>query len=149
MTDSHRAEPDDRNPAALVLRPIGRVESPLLERADAPKQGDEGSPTAFLVFDADVSAGLCDLAVGSDALVLTWFDRASRDVLLVHPRGDRARPATGVFSTRSPDRPNPIGLHRVTITAIDGLRVQVQNLEALNGTPILDVKPILGDPHER
>jgi tRNA-Thr(GGU) m(6)t(6)A37 methyltransferase TsaA len=152
MSDSHRAkpnEPDDRNPTALVLRPIGRVESPLLERADAPKQGDEGSPVAFLVFDAEVRAGLCDLAVGSDALVLTWFDRASREVLLVHPRGDRARPATGVFSTRSPDRPNPIGLHRVTIIAIDGLRVQVRNLEALNGTPILDVKPILGDPHER
>lgn len=152
MTEAPQAEPGEtivRDPAPLLLRPIGRVESPLLERADAPKQGDEGAPTAFLVFDDEVSAGLCDLAVGSDALVLTWFDRASREVLLVHPRGDRARPATGVFSTRSPDRPNPIGLHRVTITAIDGVRVQVQNLEALNGTPILDVKPILGDPSER
>jgi len=134
---------------ALLLRPIGRVESPLLERADAPRQGDEGSPAAFLIFDEAMRAGIRDLAVGSDALVLTWFDRASREVLLVHPRGDRARPATGVFSTRSPDRPNPIGLHRVTIIAIDGLRVQVQNLEALNGTPILDLKPILGEFSER
>jgi len=149
MTNAPQAETVAHDAAPLLLRPIGRVESPLLERADAPKQGDEGSPAAFLVFDDEVSAGLRDLTVGSDALVLTWFDRASREVLLVHPRGDRARPATGVFSTRSPDRPNPIGLHRVTITAIDGLRVQVQNLEALHGTPILDLKPILGDPSER
>jgi tRNA-Thr(GGU) m(6)t(6)A37 methyltransferase TsaA len=151
MTDAPRAKPAATvaNDPALLLRPIGRVESPLLERADAPKQGDEGSPAAFLLFDDDLRAGIRDLTVGSDVLVLTWFDRADREVLLVHPRGDRARPATGVFSTRSPDRPNPIGLHRVTITAIDGPRVGVQHLEALNGTPILDVKPILGDLSER
>jgi len=131
------------------LRPIGRVESPLTDRAAAPKQGDEGAPDAWLVFDAAVAEGLQDLAVGTDVLLLTWLDRASRDVLMVRPRGDRARPETGVFTTRSPDRPNPIGLHRVTILVIDGLRVQVRNLEALDGTPIVDVKPVLGGVSER
>jgi tRNA-Thr(GGU) m(6)t(6)A37 methyltransferase TsaA len=135
--------------AASVLRAIGRVESPLLDPEVAPRQGDEGAPDAWLVFDPAVREGLRDLAVGEEVLLLTWLDRARRDVLAVHPRGDRSRPLTGVFSTRSPDRPNPIGLHRVEILAIDGLRVQVRNLEALNGTPVLDVKPVLGASHER
>ena len=132
-----------------VLAPIGWVESSLTDAATAPKQGDEGSPDAYLVFDPSVADGLCDLQVGEDVIVLTWLDRASRDVLAVHPRGDRARPVTGVFSTRSPSRPNPIGLHRVTILAIDGTRMLVRNLEALNATPILDVKPVLDDGTER
>lgn len=132
-----------------VLRPIGRVESPLKRREDAPKQGDEGAPEAWLVFEEAVAEGLRDLEAETELLVLTWFDRASRDTLTVHPRGARSRPATGVFSTRSPDRPNPIGLHRVTIVAIDGLRVRVRDLEALDGTPILDVKPTLGPISER
>jgi len=127
------------------LQPIGRVESPLVDRAAAPKQGDEGSPDAWLVFEPDVLDGIRDLQVGSDVIVLTWLDRGQRDTLVVHPRGDLTRPPTGVFSTRSPDRPNPIGLHRVTILAIDGLRVQVRDLEALDGTPIVDVKPVLDD----
>jgi tRNA-Thr(GGU) m(6)t(6)A37 methyltransferase TsaA len=135
--------------AALLLQPIGRVESPLVDRAQAPLQGDEGAPDAWLVLDDAVRAGLRDLAAGSDALVLTWLDRARRDVLVVHPRGDPARPATGVFNTRSPDRPNPIGLHRVTVLAVDGTRVQVRNLEALDGTPVLDVKPVLDAIDER
>lgn len=132
-----------------VVRPIGRVESPLTDRDAAPKQGDEGAPEAWLVFEPDVRPGLRDLRSGTDVLVLTWLDRASRDVLVVHPRGDRTRPETGVFSTRSPDRPNPIGLHRVTITSIDGTRILVRNLEALDGTPILDVKPVLDPGTER
>ncbi|MGW9212141.1 tRNA (N6-threonylcarbamoyladenosine(37)-N6)-methyltransferase TrmO [Embleya sp. NPDC055664] len=132
-----------------VLRPIGRVESPLLDRASAPKQGDEGSPAAWLVFEPDVADGLRDLAVGTDVLVLTWLDRADRDVLSVHPRGDARTRVRGVFDTRSPDRPNPIGLHRVHITTIDGLRMGVRDLEALDGTPIVDVKPVLGDIGER
>ncbi|NUU20130.1 MAG: tRNA (N6-threonylcarbamoyladenosine(37)-N6)-methyltransferase TrmO [Streptomycetaceae bacterium] len=131
------------------MRPIGHVESPLQRRDEAPRQGDEGAPEAWLVFDAAVADGLRDLREGTDVLVLTWFDRARRDVLAVHPRGDAARAETGVFSTRSPDRPNPIGLHRVEIAEIAGTRVRVRNLEALDGTPVLDVKPVLGRVAER
>ncbi|HYN96187.1 MAG TPA: tRNA (N6-threonylcarbamoyladenosine(37)-N6)-methyltransferase TrmO [Pilimelia sp.] len=134
---------------AYALRPIGRVESPLTRREEAPRQGDEGAPDAWLVIDPAAAAGLHGVAAGTDLLVLTWLDRADRDVLTVHPRGDRDRPRTGVFATRSPDRPNPIGLHHVRITAIDGLRLRVQNLEAIDGTPVLDLKPILGPPAER
>jgi tRNA-Thr(GGU) m(6)t(6)A37 methyltransferase TsaA len=132
------------------LNPIGAVESPLTDRASAPRQGDEGAPDAWLVFDAGVVAGLDGLAVGDAVLVLTWLDRARRDVLRVRPRGDPARPECGVFVTRSPDRPNPIGLHRVEVLAIDGHRIRVRHLEALDGTPILDVKPVLArNPDER
>lgn len=129
----------------MQLHAIGRVESPLADLDQAPRQGDEGAPPAWLVFDASVGPGLADLAVGNEVIVLTWLDRARRDVLRVHPRGDDRRPQTGVFSTRSPDRPNPIGLHRVTVLGVDGLRVQVSGLEALDGTPIVDLKPVL-DP---
>jgi tRNA-Thr(GGU) m(6)t(6)A37 methyltransferase TsaA len=132
-----------------VLQPIGHVESPLADLRSAPCQGDEGAPDAWLVFDPAVRAGLADLAVGQEVLVLTWLDRARRDVLALHPRGDRTRPLTGVFSTRAPDRPNPIGLHRVQIAAIEGLRFRVHHLEALDETPILDVKPVLGEVTER
>jgi len=133
----------------IVLRPVGRVESPLIDRADAPRQGDEGSPDAYLVFEPAVSEGLRDLRVGAEVIVLTWLDRARRDVLAVHPRGDRTRPETGVFSTRSPDRPNPIGLHRVTILSVEGTKIRVRNLEALDGTPVVDVKPVLDQGIER
>lgn len=132
-----------------VLQPIGWVESSLADRDVAPKQGDEGAPDAWIVFDPGVREGLRDLQVGTEVIVLTWLDRARRDVLAVHPRGDPARPETGVFSTRSPDRPNPVGLHRVAILAIDGMRVRVRNLEALDGTPIVDVKPVLDRGAER
>jgi tRNA-Thr(GGU) m(6)t(6)A37 methyltransferase TsaA len=134
---------------AYVLRPVGRVESPLTRREDAPLQGDEGAPDAWLVFEPDVRDALADLGPGDEVLVLTWLDRASRDVLAVHPRGDRTRPRTGVFSTRSPDRPNPIGLHRVRVVSVDDLRVEVRDLEALDGTPVLDVKPIIGPRSKR
>ncbi|GAA2639812.1 tRNA (N6-threonylcarbamoyladenosine(37)-N6)-methyltransferase TrmO [Actinomadura fulvescens] len=134
---------------AFVIRPIGRVESALVDMAAAPKQGDEGAPEAWLVFEPEVGEGLHDLQVGAEVLVVTWLDRARRDVLAVHPRDDPARPITGVFGTRSADRPNPVGLHRVTIVAIDGVRVRVQALEALNGTPVVDLKPVLGPVDER
>jgi tRNA-Thr(GGU) m(6)t(6)A37 methyltransferase TsaA len=133
----------------LVIWPIGRVESVLTSKADAPRQGDEGAPDAWLVFDESVRDGLRDLAVGTDVLLITWFDRADRSQLVVHPRGDLSRPETGVFSTRSPDRPNPLGLHRVTILAINDLRIHVNNLEALDGTPVVDVKPVLDPGTER
>jgi len=135
--------------ASLVLEPIGRVASPLKEPGQAPRQGDEGSPDAWLVLDPAVSEGLRGLEAVIDVLVVTWLDRASRDVLTVHPRGDTERPTTGVFNTRSPDRPNPLGLHRVTILAIDGTRIQVRNLEAIDQTPVLDLKPVLEAIDER
>jgi tRNA-Thr(GGU) m(6)t(6)A37 methyltransferase TsaA len=125
------------------LQPIGWVESPLVDRATAPRQGDEGSPEAWLVFDARFSEGLRDLQVGADVIVLTWLDRARRDVLVVHPRGNPANLRQGVFSTRSPDRPNPIGLHRVQILEMQDTRIRVRDLEALDRTPILDLKPVL------
>lgn len=132
------------------VRPIGQVESPLQDLASAPKQGDEGAPDAWLVLEPGVLDGLEGIRPGDEVLVLTWLDRASRDVLRVHPRGDTSRAEQGVFATRSPDRPNPIGLHRVEIVSIDGHRLLVRNLEAVNGTPVVDVKPVLsGDVDER
>jgi tRNA-Thr(GGU) m(6)t(6)A37 methyltransferase TsaA len=127
----------------IELQPIGTVESSLSDRASAPKQGDEGAPEATLVIDAGYAEALDGIAAGDALLVLTWLDRAHRDVLRVHPRDDPTRAEQGVFNTRSPDRPNPIGLHHVTVEAIDGLRVRVSALEALDGTPIVDIKPPL------
>ena len=129
----------------FTVRSIGVVRSPLALREQAPLQGEEGAPEAWLVFEPQVEEGLGNLRPGDQVIVVTWLDRARRDVLSVHPRRDPARPLEGVFSPRSPHRPNPIGLHRVKIAAIDGRRVRVQALEALDGTPILDVKPVLSD----
>jgi tRNA-Thr(GGU) m(6)t(6)A37 methyltransferase TsaA len=129
----------------FLLNPIGRVSSTLTDLQSAPRQPDEGAPEAWLIFDARVGAGLKGIHVGDEILLFTWLDRAQRDVLSVHPRGDTSRSLEGVFVTRSPHRPNPIGLHRVQITAIDGTRLQVRNLEALDGTPIIDVKCILSE----
>jgi tRNA-Thr(GGU) m(6)t(6)A37 methyltransferase TsaA len=133
----------------MELIAIGTVESPLTDRAAAPKQGDEGAPEAWLAFSPEVAEGLDGIAAGDELLVLTWLDRADRDVLRVQPRDDPGRPLQGVFTTRSSDRPNPIGLHRVTVVAVDGLRMRVRDLEALDGTPILDVKPPLRRVAER
>jgi len=127
----------------FTVSPIGRVESSLVDTEAAPKQGHEGAPDAWLEFDPDLGEGLRDLQVGTEIILLTWLDRARRDVLVVHPRDDPANPETGVFSTRSADRPNPIGLHRVEILDIDGTRLRIRNLEAVDGTPIVDVKPVL------
>lgn len=128
----------------VELRAVGYVRSTLSDRAAAPKQGDEGAPDAWLEFSPEYAQAMRDLAPDSDVLLLTWLDRADRDVQVVHPRDDLSRPPTGVFATRSPDRPNPIGLHRVRVLKVDGLRVLVSDLEALDGTPIVDVKPVLG-----
>ncbi|MGW7687087.1 tRNA (N6-threonylcarbamoyladenosine(37)-N6)-methyltransferase TrmO [Kribbella sp. NPDC054772] len=133
----------------LILHPIARVESALGSRADAPRQGDEGAPDAWVVFDDSVRPALADITPGDELILITWFDRADRTAQTVYPRGDTTRPPTGVFSTRSPDRPNPLGLHRVTVLAVDDLRLHVNNLEALNGTPIVDVKPVLGGVEDR
>lgn len=134
---------------APVLEPIGRVESPLQQPDEAPRQGDEGAPDAWVVLEPAVSEGIRGLEAGNDVLVLTWLDRASRDVLAVHPRDDLERPLTGVFATRSQDRPNPIGLHRVRILAIEGTRLKVRGLEAVDRTPVLDIKPVLRAVGER
>jgi tRNA-Thr(GGU) m(6)t(6)A37 methyltransferase TsaA len=131
------------NQSGFEVRAIGRVESPLTDPAAAPKQGDEGAPDAWLVFDPDLLDAVRDLRTGDRVLLLTWLDRARRDLLRVHPRDDLTQPERGVFSTRSADRPNPIGLHPVEILAVDGLRLLVRNLEAVDGTPIIDVKPLL------
>jgi tRNA-Thr(GGU) m(6)t(6)A37 methyltransferase TsaA len=127
----------------MNLVAIGTVESPLTDRAAAPRQGHEGGPDAWLVFDPAVRAGLDGIAVGDEVVVLTWLDRADRDVLRAVPRSDPRHAERGVFSTRSPARPNPIGLHRVRVLEIDGDRLLVSDLEALDGTPIVDVKPVL------
>jgi tRNA-Thr(GGU) m(6)t(6)A37 methyltransferase TsaA len=129
--------------ADLSLVPIGRVESPLEDPADAPKQGPEGAPEAWLVLEPGVLAGLDGIEPGARVIVLTWLDRARRDVLRVHPRDDPSNPERGVFSTRSADRPNPIGLHEVEVVSIEGERVQVRPLEAVDGTPVLDLKPVI------
>jgi tRNA-Thr(GGU) m(6)t(6)A37 methyltransferase TsaA len=129
---------------------VGSVSSPLTDLDAAPKQGDEGAPEATIIFAGEFAAALEGIAAGDDVLVLAWLDRADRDVLRVHPRGDESRPETGVFATRSPDRPNPIGLHRVEVVSIDGATMTVRGLEAVDGTPVLDVKPVLSsDAGER
>jgi tRNA-Thr(GGU) m(6)t(6)A37 methyltransferase TsaA len=127
----------------VQLRAIGHVASILTDLESAPRQPDEGAPEAWLIFDADVREGLKGIQRGDEVLLFTWLDRAHRDVLSVHPRGDPSRPLEGVFATRSPHRPNPIGLHRIEITSIEGTRLGVRQLEALDGTPIIDVKPML------
>ena len=125
------------------LRPIGTVRSGLRDAGDAPPQGDEGGPEAWLDLDARVADGLDGVAVGDALVVLTWLHLADRDTLRVHPRGDEAKPLTGVFATRSPHRPNPVGLHPVVVLAREAHRLRVAPLEAVDGTPILDLKPVL------
>jgi tRNA-Thr(GGU) m(6)t(6)A37 methyltransferase TsaA len=129
--------------AGYELRPVGRVESPLTDRAAAPKQGDEGAPEAAIVFEQGVIDALDGIEPGDEVIVLTWLDRSDREVLQTRPRDDPANPIQGVFSTRSPDRPNPIGLHPVEVISIDGATMRVRDLEALDRTPVLDVKPVI------
>jgi tRNA-Thr(GGU) m(6)t(6)A37 methyltransferase TsaA len=130
------------------LRPIGHVRSPVRTRAQAPLQGAEGAPETTLEFRSELAVGVTDLRPGQELLVLTWLHLADRATLRVHPRGNPLNEEEGVFSTRSPDRPNPIGVHRVTVVAVDGCCIRVRDLEAIDGTPILDVKPVL-HPRER
>ncbi len=127
----------------VMLRPIGVLLSKLSRKADAPRQGDEGAPDAWLHVHAWAKDALKGVAVGDELLVIAWLDRGKRDVLQVHPRGDRKRPLTGVFATRSPDRPNPLGLHAVTVKAISRSRLRVGPIETLDGTPVVDIKPVL------
>jgi tRNA-Thr(GGU) m(6)t(6)A37 methyltransferase TsaA len=128
---------------AMELSPIGVVESPLTDPATAPKQGFEGAPETWLAIRPELAEALDGLRAGDQVIVLTWLDRADRSVLRVHPRDDVANPVRGVFSTRSADRPNPIGLHVVQLLEVDGARLRVRDLEAVNGTPVLDLKPVI------
>ncbi|REK12631.1 MAG: tRNA (N6-threonylcarbamoyladenosine(37)-N6)-methyltransferase TrmO [Actinobacteria bacterium] len=127
--------------------PIGRLESDLTDRNIAPMQGSEGAPPAWLEVLPDYSDAVKDVTVGDRLLVFTWLHLASRETLQVHPRDDPSRPLTGVFSTRSPDRPNPIGLHPVTVLEIEGLRLLVSDMEAVDGTPVIDIKPVIRQRH--
>jgi tRNA-Thr(GGU) m(6)t(6)A37 methyltransferase TsaA len=125
------------------LDPIGFVHSPLQNREGAPRQGSEGAPDAWLEINWQIAEGLQGVAAGDELLVITWLHQARRDVLKVHPRGDTNRPLAGVFSTRSPDRPNPLGLHRVTVRSVAENRLLVGPIEAIHGTPVVDIKPVL------
>ena len=129
-----------------LLNPIGVVRSPLKNRGDAPKLGNEGAPDAWLDLTPIVSEGLHGITVGQEIIVITWFHEGRRDVLKVHPRWDKNLPLTGVFNTRSPDRPNPLGLHRVKVLEIVGSQLKVGPLEAIDGTPVVDLKPVLSLP---
>jgi tRNA-Thr(GGU) m(6)t(6)A37 methyltransferase TsaA len=129
----------------IEVKAVGHVESPLSDLDAAPKQGDEGAPEARVVLEPDVVEAIDGLAPGDRIVLLTWLDRADRAVLRVHPRGDPSRPVQGVFATRSPHRPNPIGLHEVEVLAVDGAVLHVRPLEAVHGTPVLDIKPVLDD----
>jgi tRNA-Thr(GGU) m(6)t(6)A37 methyltransferase TsaA len=126
-----------------VLYPLGLLQSPLKELKEAPRQGREGAPDAWLEVNASVAEGLEALAVGDEIIVITWLHKAQRDISKVHPRGDETVSLAGVFATRSPDRPNPLGLHRVTVLEIAGARLKVGPIEAIDGTPVVDIKPVL------
>ena len=129
--------------------PIGRVESTLTDLASAPRQSDEGAPPADVVIDPAYLDAVFGLAPGDEIVLVTWLDRGDRAVLRTRPRGDLGRDPMGVFATRSPDRPNPIGLHTVRLVAVDGARLRVGHLEAIDGTPVLDIKPVLGSVEQR
>ena len=134
------------DPGTFELTPIGTVRSALARPEDAPRQGSEGAPDAWVEVAAAAAEALDGLAAGDDIILITWFHQARRDVLKVHPRGDQRNPLTGVFATRSPSRPNPLGLHRVRLLDIQGTRLHVAPLEAIDGTPVVDIKPVLGSP---
>jgi tRNA-Thr(GGU) m(6)t(6)A37 methyltransferase TsaA len=127
----------------FILEPVGVIHSELTSREAAPRQGNEGAPDAWLEVNISVADGLAGLAVGNQIIVITWFHKSQRDVLKVYPRNDMNNPLTGVFATRSPDRPNPLGLHRVTIREIVGNKLKVGPIEAIDGTPVVDIKVVL------
>lgn len=126
-----------------LIEPIGVIRSHLATREEAPFQGSEGSPDAWLEVHSAFAEGLEGVRVGDDIILITWFHKGHRNILKLHPRRDTNRPLTGVFSTRSPDRPNPLGLHRVTVREISGNRLRVGPIEAIDGTPVVDIKPVL------
>lgn len=126
-----------------IVEPIGFVRSELTRLEDAPMQGDEGGPEAWLELTPSAAPGLMGIMPGDELIVLTWLHLAERDILQVHPRGDLNRPLTGVFTTRSPDRPNPVGLHRVSVLEVMEHKLRVAPLEAIDGTPLVDIKPVL------
>jgi tRNA-Thr(GGU) m(6)t(6)A37 methyltransferase TsaA len=128
---------------AIRLVPVGVVRSSLRDRADAPRQGTEGAPDASIRLEPSFADALQGVGTGDELFLVTWLHRADREVLQVHPRDDQSRPLTGVFATRSSDRPNPLGLHRVTVLGIDRLELRVGPLEAIDGTPVVDIKPAL------
>src|SRR5262245_10112734 len=128
-----------------TLQPIGRIRSTLRECDAAPRQGSEGAPDAWLELLPAFERGLSGIAAGDELLVVTWLHRADREVLEVHPRGDPTNPLAGVFGTRSPHRPNPLGLHRVTVREISGTRLRIGPIEAIDGTPVVDVKAVLDE----
>jgi tRNA-Thr(GGU) m(6)t(6)A37 methyltransferase TsaA len=125
------------------IRPIGVIESELISRHSAPRQGHKGAPDAWIEINTSVLEGVEGITVGSEIILITWFHKSHREILKVHPRGDKDKPMTGVFSTRSPDRPNPIGLHRVSVLEITENRIKVGPIEAIDGTPVVDIKPVL------
>ena len=127
----------------FVIEPIGFVRSELKQLEQAPMQGDEGAPSAWIDLTPQAAPGLAGIQAGDELILLTWLHRADRGTLQVHPRGDLSRPLTGVFDTRSPDRPNPIGLHRVTVLEVSAQALKVAPLEAIDATPIVDIKPVL------
>ncbi len=129
--------------SAYTIEPVGVVRSGLVSREQAPRQGFEGAPSAWIEVNPAVAEGLDGIAAGAEIVVITWFHKADRATLKVHPRRDRSRPLTGVFATRSPDRPNPVGLHRVTVLEISGNKLKVEPLEAIDGTPVVDIKPVM------
>jgi len=124
---------------------IGHIRSTLRELDQAPRQGSEGAPDAWLEINSTFARGLFGIATGDEVIIVTWLHCADRDVLEVHPRGDPDVPLAGVFTTRSPQRPNPLGLHRVTVREISGTRLQIGPIEAIDGTPVVDIKPVLVD----
>ena len=126
--------------SSYSLEPVGFIRSTLKRREEAPRQGPEGAPDAWLEIEPQFSEALLGMEVGHELIVITWLHQAGRDVLKAHPRSNPSRPLTGVFYTRSPARPNPIGLHPVTVREIDGTRLKIGPIEVFNGTPVVDIK---------
>jgi len=135
--------------SSYLIEPIGVIRSELTSPEAAPLQGDEGAPEAWLQLNPAVAQGLVGIKAGDELIVLTWLHRARRDVLQVHPRGNLEAPLTGVFATRSPDRPNPVGLHRVSVLEVAGQQLRVAPIEAIDGTPVVDIKPVLARVEDR
>jgi tRNA-Thr(GGU) m(6)t(6)A37 methyltransferase TsaA len=145
MKKFDKKRPDSRKtPASYPVFPIGFIRSDLKRRNQAPRQGSEGAPVAWLELAPRFIEGLEGVKIGEEIILITWLHEALRDTLKVHPRGDQKSPLTGVFLTRSPDRPNPLGLHRVTVREIDGSRIRIGPIEAIDGTPVIDIKTVIG-----